>query len=397
MDDTLFAALDRMIEAGGQKIAKGALIGSLAKKPADGLLADLQKQGYIQKDGSKFTLTEEGRRAWKNKASEARKLEVEEIAVTACLATMDKMKAKPLTAKPGQPFDEGIIQRVVAEAMVIDAGANKYRLSPKGEEFLKAREPLEQQLERLRTASEDLLKRPQVLLQRLARDAEQLAEGEAVRSAFAEARAEIQEKVASAQTEFERALDGLQAFGSLIAAGQAFKKTLPAAVSGVLERMDAEAGRVQKLGEELRQTANQFRKELEQARQQMDQRAAAVEEKARAEKKTAHAGGTLPAPSRPAAAEPAPDEVIWQALRQAYEQLEQQLKLTTELIKVPNLMDKVRAQVPGLTVARFHDLLQHWQRADRLVLQVCNNPHAEPRSAEGIQSSRGLLFYVEMK
>jgi hypothetical protein len=32
-----------------------------------------------------------------------------------------------------------------------------------------------------------------------------------------------------------------------------------------------------------------------------------------------------------------------------------------------------------------------------LVLQVCNDPHFEPRSAEGIPSSRGLLFYVEMK
>ena len=71
--------------------------------------------------------------------------------------------------------------------------------------------------------------------------------------------------------------------------------------------------------------------------------------------------------------------------------------MTAELIKVPNLTDRVRAEVPGVTAARFHDLLRLWQSEDRLVLQVCNDPHVEPRSAEGIPSSRGLLFYVEMK
>jgi predicted transcriptional regulator len=386
-----------MMEAGGQKFARGVVVGDLAKKAADALLADLGKQGYIRKDGSKFTITEEGRQAWERRASEARKQELADRVVAEFLAVVVKQNGKALTASQRQRFNEGFIKRVQADELVVEAGANKYKLSSKGEEFLEAREPLEGQLKRLRSATQDLLKAPQALLQRLAKETEKLAEGGAIRSAFVEARAAIQGEVERAQAEFERSLDGLQAFASLIAAAQAFNKALPAAVSGALERINAEAERVQKLEAELRQTADQFREQLGQARQQMERRASAVEEKARAEQKPEGAGGTTTAPSSATAAEPASDEAIWQATRRAYEQLEQRFKMTTELIKVPNLTDIVRAEVPGLTVPRFHDLLQRWQSEDRLVLQVCNDPHFEPRAAEGIPSSRGLLFYVEMK
>jgi predicted transcriptional regulator len=397
VEETLFAAMDRMIEAGGQKIGKAAVTGDLKGKPASNLIEDLQKRGYVRKDGSKFTLTDEGRRAWEGQASEERKREVADRPIAAFLAVVQKQGGKALTAKQQQPFGEGLIHRVQADGLVIEEGANKYRLSPKGEEFLQAREPIESQLARLRTNVQELLKAPQRLLERLARDSEKLSDGAEVRSAFAEARSTIHQEVARSQAEFERSLEGLQAFAGLIEAGQAFKKALPAAVSGVLARIDAEAGRVQKLETELRQTADQIREQLEQARQEMERRAAAVEEKVRGEKKPAAAAGSTPVPSSTSATAPASDEAVWQATRRAYEQMEQQFKMTSELIKVPNLTDLVRKEISTLTPTQFHDLLQRWQGEDRLVLQVCNDPHFEPRSVEGIPSSRGLLFYVEMK
>jgi hypothetical protein len=396
VDQTLFAAVDRIIEAGGQKLGKAALVGDLKGKPASTLLDELQKHGYVSKEGSKFTLTDEGRRAWHSTAGEERKQELADKTAAALLAVVQKKGGKALTPKDVQAFDTGLIHRVKADGLVVEAGANKYSLSAKGEEFLKAREPLDQQLKRLRSDVQELLKTPQTLLQRLARDTEKLAEGEVIRSTFAEARSTIHQEVARAQAEFERSLDGLQAFANLVAAAQTFKKTLPAAVSEALARIDAETGRVQKLETELRQSADQIREQLEQARQEMERRATAVEEKARAEKKPAATVGITPASSSPTTGQPS-DEAIWQATRRAYEKLEQQFKLTSELIKVPNLTDLVCAEVPGLTAAHFHDLLQRWQRQDRLVLQVCNDPHGERRSAEGIQSPRGLLFYVEMK
>jgi hypothetical protein len=396
VDDKLFAALDRMVEVGGQKLARPVVVGDLAKKAADALLTDLAAHKYIHKEGTKFTITDEGRHAWESRASEARKRELADRAVAKFLAVVDKQKGKALTRTQQQQFEEAFVKRVQADELVVEAGANKYHLSPKGEAFLQAQGPLDEQLKRLRSIAQDLLKAPQALLQRLARDTEQLAEEGPIRSAFREAREAIQGEVVRAQTEFERSLDGLQAFASLTAAAQTLKKALPAAVSGALQRIDVEVERVQKLEADLRQTANEIREQVEQARQQMEQRAAAVEEKARSEKKPASPDGATPVPSSPMAVGPS-DEAVWQAMRRAYEQLEQQFKLTSELIKVPNLTDRVRAEMPGLTAARFHELLQRWQREDRLVLQVCNDPHFEPRSADGIPSSRGLLFYVEMK
>jgi hypothetical protein len=384
-----------MVEAGGQKLAKKVVVGNLATKAADALLADLETHRYIRKDGKSFTLTDEGRQAWNGRATEARKRELADRAVADFLAAVVKQNGRALTAGQKKQFDADFIQRVQADGLVVEAGPNKFKLSPTGEGFLQARE-LEEQLKPLRTATQDLLKKPQALLQRFAADTEQLAEAGPVRAAFEDARRAIQEDVARAQQEFERSLDGLRAYASLMAAAQTFKKALPD-LSGTLERIEAEVNRVQKLHAELRQTAHEFKEQLQTAQQQMEQRVAAVEEKAQEQKKPTVAGTSTPLQDSAKAAEPTSEEAVWQATRRAYEQLEQQFKLTSELIKVPNLTDRVRAEVPGLTADHFHELLQRWQREDRLVLQVCNDPEAESRTGEGIPSPRGLLFYVEMK
>jgi hypothetical protein len=344
MDESLFTAVDRMIVAGGQKLARAVVVGNLAKKPANALLADLEKHGYIRKEGSKFTLTDEGRRDWENRAGEERKRELADRLVAEFLAAVQKQSGKALSAKQRQQFDEGFVNRVKTYGFVVEAGVSKYSLSARGEGFLKERE-LNEQLKRLRAGVEDLFKAPQTLLQQITRDTECLA----------------------------------------------------ATVSAARDHMEAEVGRLRKLEKELRQTADQIRVELEHARQEMGCPAVVVEEKAPAEKSPVSTAGPSPAPSSPTAALPPSEEAIWQATRRAYEQLEKQFKLTSELIKVPNLTDLVRTEIPGLPAERLHDLLQRWQREDRLVLQVCNDPHFEPRSAEGIPSPRGLLFYVDMK
>jgi hypothetical protein len=294
------------------------------------------------------------------------------------LTVVVKQNGKALTAAQRKQFDEAFIKRVQADDLVVEAGANKYKLSPKGEEFRQGRE-LEEQLKGLRTDVQNHLEALEARLQRFAKDTEQLAQGGAIRSAFGYAEAV------------------LQTFAGLTGAAQTLEKALPGAVSRALASIAAEVERVQKLETGLRQTADQIREQLGQTRQQMELRVAAVEEKARAAKQPAGAAGTTPAPTTAPVAEPPADEAVWQATQRAYAQLEQRFKLTSELIKVPNLTDLVRTELPELTAARFHDLLQRWQREDRLVLQVCNDPHVEPRAAEGIPSSRGLLFYLEMK
>ncbi len=389
MDEIMFAAIDRMIESGGQNLARAVVIGKLAKKPADTLLAELEKNGFIRKEGSKFSLTGEGRRAWDGQAGEDRKRELADRPIAAFLAAVQKQGGKALTATQKRQFSDEIVQRVKAEGLVVEAGANKYKLSANGEAFLKTRE-LEEHLKQLRTNVQHLFQAPHDLLQQIAQDTANLAQGGAARSAIAEARSAIEGEVARAKATFERSLQGIQAIAGLGAVAQTLEKSLPAALAGALERIDVEAERMKQRQADLRQTAEEFWKDLEQARQEIDRRMAAVDEKAQAAKK----------PVDPVVSTPAPvpsDDVVWQATRRAYEQLEQQFKLTSELIKVPRLTDLVRGEFPALTPAHFHDLLQRWQREDRLVLQVCNDPHFEPRSSEGIPSPRGLLFYIDMK
>jgi hypothetical protein len=88
---------------------------------------------------------------------------------------------------------------------------------------------------------------------------------------------------------------------------------------------------------------------------------------------------------------------VWDATHRAYDHLRRETIRIGGIVKVPELTDAVQKAVPGLTPAAFHDLLQKWQQEDRLTLQLCNDPRLEPRAAEGIQSPRGLLFYVQMR
>src|SRR5262245_59406987 len=119
MDDVLFSALDRMVEAGGQKLAKAVVVGGLATKPANALLAELEKHQYVRKDGSKFSLTDEGRRAWEQRAGEARKRERRDRAVAAFLEAVRGQSGKALTAAQKKQFPETFVAGVQAHGLVV--------------------------------------------------------------------------------------------------------------------------------------------------------------------------------------------------------------------------------------------------------------------------------------
>jgi hypothetical protein len=100
---------------------------------------------------------------------------------------------------------------------------------------------------------------------------------------------------------------------------------------------------------------------------------------------------TLPVPAsqvQPAAA--------WEVTRRCHAALASAALRMGGIVKVPDLADAVRQQLPGLGVAEFHRLLTAWQAERRLVVQVCNDPDLEPRAAEGIRTPSGLRFYVLM-
>lgn len=94
-------------------------------------------------------------------------------------------------------------------------------------------------------------------------------------------------------------------------------------------------------------------------------------------------------------ATPAPDATtVYDATRQAWQELSSRALRIGGLVKIPDLYDAVADYVPGLSQSDFHALLQRWQSEDRLGLQLCDTPHLEPRASEGIATPRGLLHYV---
>jgi hypothetical protein len=87
-----------------------------------------------------------------------------------------------------------------------------------------------------------------------------------------------------------------------------------------------------------------------------------------------------------------PEAEVWAATLQAYERLRQE----HDPVKLPELTDAVLLQVYGLTDEALDQFLLHWEQEGKLQLVPLADVSREDRSAEGIPSSRGLLFYVQL-
>lgn len=68
-----------------------------------------------------------------------------------------------------------------------------------------------------------------------------------------------------------------------------------------------------------------------------------------------------------------------------------------ETVKIPDLVDRIVKDHPGMTRQQAHDELHRLQADDKLTLQVVNDRHLEPRADEMIESPRGLLGYVQLR
>lgn len=86
----------------------------------------------------------------------------------------------------------------------------------------------------------------------------------------------------------------------------------------------------------------------------------------------------------------------WDAAKKAYEQVYQKAKFTTGVVKIPELIDAMRKIAPDLSPVDIREMLQQWQKEDKLTLGLANDPRLEPRAAEGVHTNRGLRMYVQM-
>jgi hypothetical protein len=200
-----------------------------------------------------------------------------------------------------------------------------------------------------------------------------------------------------AQQSFNSMLAELRAFANLESAAVSFRDTILRSSSPALHRLEeesarlrereeilrqnveAEAARLQEREEKLQQALARQREELEEFRKEFDSRLKDLGGRTSAEPATAPAAEVL-------------EGFAWEATKSAHADL----RGRGIPVKLPELSDEVIKHVPGLSPERFRELLQRWQDADRLVLQRCSDPTVEPRATEGIRSTRGLLFYVQM-
>ena len=93
-----------------------------------------------------------------------------------------------------------------------------------------------------------------------------------------------------------------------------------------------------------------------------------------------------------------PDDVVRNTLMEVYQKMENENAFVGGIVKIPELTDELRERFgEKATTKDIHDKLLEMQRQGILTLQVCNDPHFEPRSSEGMKSPRGLLLYVQMR
>jgi hypothetical protein len=66
----------------------------------------------------------------------------------------------------------------------------------------------------------------------------------------------------------------------------------------------------------------------------------------------------------------------------------------TGIVKVPELVDQVRAEHPDQTPEQVHQVLLDLEKQGKIKVALVNDPRLEPRAGEMIRTERGLAGYV---
>ena len=399
MDPTVLQALEKAVEAGGSDLTGKVIAG--AGKKASKILNDLYSSGFLHKTAGKppkYNLTPEGRAAWESQVLPERRRELQERQgrqerknLGELLTLIRQKSDSPLTKRDIGRFPPTLLQDACDRGLV-EPGAkkNSYRLLPAGEEHLLADQPLEQQLQQLRQLHQKTVAHWRAVQQSLRQELDGI--GGQASEGLQTATGQLSEKALQAHQTFEQVLSELGAFPALLNAARQIRAEVDAAYREARKRMESEAARLTDLEMRLGQANKQQREQLEAFEQRIEGR---LDDLARRVTLPTDHNKTSPAgvhdPHMPVEAD------IWDATGRAYRQLKQETIRIGGIVKVPELSDQVRKQFSGLSAASFHNLLEKWQREDRLTLQLCNDPRLEPRADEGLKSARGLLFYVQLR
>jgi hypothetical protein len=395
---TVYQALDKAIEAGGSNLTGKDIVG--AARGATGLLDEMCTSGLLEKTSGrspKYTVTANGRETWERQVPEDRRHQIQQIEqqqrqqqLLGFLKLIEKKHGRPLT-KTELPRFPAPVRDEACDRHLIEKGekANSYRLLESGEQMLLAEQPFEEQLERLRQLSRQVVAQWHATQQRMHRELTGAAIGP-----LEQATSRLAERGQKACEAFDNAVAEMAGLVGVREAAQQVRAEVETAARQARETVEAERARLADLEAGLQQEAQQQRDLLASFERQLEERFADLERRLKASGEVANPAPLEPAP--PLQSEPS-EVAVWDATRLAYERLRRQSLAVGGIVKVPELTDAVTRSLDDLSSVVFHDLLKKWQQEDRLTLQLCNDPRLEPRSSEGIQSPRGLLFYVQMR
>lgn len=402
MDVKLVESLEKGIEASGVGVPAKAL--APAGKPGKALLEELKEKGYLKsEDGKKYDVTEAGWEAWLANGRPERRAKLRAEALRKLLEAVKagggkkKLKPKDLTACPerwrNEAFERKFLQEVKPEV---------YQLLPAGEDFLESLLPASVQLERrqaqyrteleaLQEESRKVSERVVALRERLLPECERLQRelGDAAGGLKQELMQAVEEQQRSSR-EATEALRGASAFALLAQQIRARAEEVTASaqekVESRLRELNGPLEDVERLKNDVASLQSALSNHVLQTETELTRLAREV---------ATHPAESVATGNGVSLAGGSEAEVL-ESLRRIHREIDAGNPALGGTVRIPDLYDRLREDGLVSDLESFHRLLLKWEKDDQLRLRVYDDPHAEPRRAEGIESGRGLLFYVRL-
>lgn len=389
MDPAHHQALDRLVSQGETNVAAKDFAG--AGKTGTALAVALAAAGHIEQSGrGKFSLTAAGREAWlvglteaQRAAHEAERRGRADKAVRELLGKIDTQGGKAFTAAEFKKLSADSLRRALERGLIVEGDKPRvYTLTDAGRVERLGSAPPSEQIAGLRAFAGEIGQRWASAKQSFQKSGP---------PDLAAVRDELVRRADEAAQAFAAALEEVRGFALLAEAAErlqarvaeevrlALESLSPRDDGGAAARLEQIDAKHTAMAEALTRRADALERELREARP----------------------ATPAPAPAAPPASAPTPArpdaEALWAETVRAHAEIKSELARVAGSVTVPALTDKIRDRFAGVSAVDYHTLLQQWAADDRLTLQLCNLPQSQPRAAEGIQSPRGLLFFVVLR
>jgi DNA-binding PadR family transcriptional regulator len=376
MPDSMIVFLDRFIAQKG-KPATLKVLGGLTESQVEPLIA---AETVEKNAASKYLITAKGIEFWFKHAA-ASKSDAEIVSLLKEVESTGKITANKWLTK--YATDAGLIAAVARPR-------NTYALSEQGKSILESW-PVKESFFAAQSSFEAFKNSSKQLLHSLSETLGKLRD---------ESSATLDQSKQEIQSKLDHAVHGVTESLQALMGKTLAEQSVNIAKATLEQIVESQQAKLKAVEHELAAAREEFALKLEAERQKLHSQELSILEKLESVEKQ-FAAASKPVAAQPAAASlfeaaPVAAKDPWQVTKAEYKTLHDKVKTLGLEVIIPELTDQVLGQLPSLSVKEFHALLRSWQVDRRLVLKICNDPYLEPRKNEGIETSEGLLFYVQL-